>query len=1051
MAEATDPKQRLAAILAADVAGYSRLMQADERATIATLNEYRGLFRTEIETHGGRVVDMAGDSVLAVFDSAIGAVTAAVQIQGELAQRNEALPDDRRMAFRIGVNLGDIFEQTDGTVYGDGVNVAARLEAMASPGGINVSGSVFDSVRSKVGVSFDFLGEQDVKNIADPVRAYRVAKGDPQSPNEHARAPKRKWVAGLAAAIVLAIVAGGLWRSGVFNPPGADQSETPNTAINAQNEGDGATEHLPPTDKASVAVLPFQNLTTDPEHAFLADGLHENIIATLSQARSLFVPARFSTLQYKDANVDVKNVARTLGVAHVLEGSVQATDQRVRITMQLIDAESGGHVWAERYDRPLDDVFDLQDEITLEVVRALQVRLTEGDQALRWSGGTRSLDAWKRVERGLALIRRFTKADSIKARALLEEAVQIDPNYVLAWSYLSVANEQTYRYGWSDDPIFLERAEEYLAKALALNDELAAPYIPLAYLHRTRGRLKEGVAAAQKAVELDPNGSISRAALAEMLIVDGQIESALNSIDEAMRFSPVFPDWYMATKAHALLLAGAAVEAAELLEEYTRRVPSDPESIWQLPIAQARAGRLELAEHAIASLRQAEPTASIESFRQFASRVWPYRDPDILQGHIRVLRDLGLPEHPPHADADKPSIAVLPFENLSGDPEQDYFAKGISEELITALGRFPALRVAARGASFLLAGEAPVEVAQELSVGFVLEGSVRKSGNAIRIDARLASAEGNQIWAERFERDLTAANLFAIQDDITSRVSARIASGHGTMAEDILARRQMNRTDDLGAYECYLRSLRILDAPSPGIYAEGRDCLEAAVVADPKFVDGWYLLKYIYESEYLFGFNPRPQPLERALDAAQKVLALDPTHPKGLYGLATIYFMRQEISQFYDTANRALRVNPNDTETMYDLGWMIAYAGQWERGIALVDRAFELNPAIGSRIYIPKSIDKYRRSDFVGALAAAQRINMPDFWRDRFVTTIALAQLGRLDEARQSLDRMLELHPAFAEDPWGECRKWNWSDELITHILDGFRKAGLAIPPDPAE
>jgi adenylate cyclase len=320
-------KRRLAAILAADVAGYSRLMGDDERATIATLREYREVFRERIGANGGRVVDMAGDAVLAVFDSASGAVAAATETQGELAKRNEGLSDERRMVFRIGVNLGDIEEADDGTVYGDGVNVAARLEAMANPGGINVSGSVFDSVRSKSGLAFNFLGEQQVKNIADPVRAYRIGEGGKEMPSlASQRANRRKLAAGIVAAIVLVALGSVAWWLTV---------------------GEKVPQMVTAKDKPirpSIAVLPFTNMSDDVEQDYFADGISEDLITELSRFEGLLVIARTSTFRYKGQAVDIGEVATALGVRYVLEGGVRRIGDRVRITAQLIDVETGGHL-----------------------------------------------------------------------------------------------------------------------------------------------------------------------------------------------------------------------------------------------------------------------------------------------------------------------------------------------------------------------------------------------------------------------------------------------------------------------------------------------------------------------------------------------------------------------------------------------------------------------------------------------------------------------------------------------------------------------------------
>ena len=316
----TGLKQRLAAILAADAAGYSRLMAADERATVAALDAARAVFRRQIEANHGRVIDMAGDSVLAVFETATGAVTAALGVQQEIDASSSDVPDDRRMRFRIGVHLGDVIEKLDGSIYGDGVNIAARLEGLASPGGVMVSDAVQGAVRSKVSASFSDQGEQTVKNIAHPVRAFSVQAG------------------------------------GTAPSPAASSAGLPRER---------------PSEKPSIIVLPFTNMSGAPEQEFFADGLTEDILTDLSRFRELFVISRNTSFKYKGQAVDVKKVARELGVRYVVEGSVRKSGNRVRITVQLIEAESDHHIWAERYDRDLEDIFAIQDEVTSSIVATL--------------------------------------------------------------------------------------------------------------------------------------------------------------------------------------------------------------------------------------------------------------------------------------------------------------------------------------------------------------------------------------------------------------------------------------------------------------------------------------------------------------------------------------------------------------------------------------------------------------------------------------------------------------------------------------------------------
>jgi adenylate cyclase len=1041
--------RKLAAILSADVVGYSRLMQDDDAATVTTLQEYRAAIARVIERHKGRVVNAPGDNILAEFPSAIEAVECADEIQKVLQGRNLELPVERRMEFRIGVNLGDVIEEEDGTIYGDGVNIAARMEALAEAGGICISSKVLDEVEGKLDFGFDFLGEQPVKNIEKPVRVYRV-RGAASGGIEGGRAgiTSRRPTAIIAVAATAVVLVGGVlfWTLYPKAPPQEPELATEEVA------GEPATEATPlVSDKASVAVLPLDNLSTDPAHAFLADGLHENIISTLSQVQRLFVPARYSTLQYKDADADIAEVAHTLGVAHVLEGSVQVVGDRVRITTQLIETATGGHLWAERYDRPLDDVLALQDEISLAVVKALQVQLTEGAQAaLEWRGGTTSLEAWALCEEGLKHLLKFTKDDTRRARELWERAVTIDPNYGLALGRLGFADIFDYQYGWNTDPSVLARAKEYADKLISSDPDWYYGSLLMLDVATLHGDHEAAIKWGEQAVSLAPNGADPRAHLALTLTRAGQTERALSMIDAAMRLSPLYPDWYLVTKAEALMLAGATDEAADLFTEYDRRAPSNVDMVYMFPIALAKAGRVAEAKAAVERSRVSNPDFSIEAVRKFADGAWHYKDPAVLESHLEALRSIGVPEHPPRAGAKRPSIAVLPFENLSGDPEQDYFAQGFGIDLSTMLGRYPGFQVAARGAGTELTGADPRKVAAELNVNFVLGGSVRRAGDIVRMEAYLADASGRQLWAKQYDRDLTVENLFAIQDGIARDVIAEIATVNGVIIKTLLSDVATTRTTDLTAYQCVLRAGVFYNHVNESNHAEIRECLESAVAADPTYADAWAELAEVYYLEHLVGLNQRPNSLQRALDAGERALMIDPAHPRAIEAVAGAYFSLHELDRFFELAERALAQHVDNPGMLSSVGYQIAYAGQWERGISLLNRALELYPNHESWIFIPLSLDKYRQGDYEGALAYARRVGMSDYWRDAFVTTIALAQLGRLDKAKESLARMLDLNPAFAEDPRGDCRKLNWSEDLIDHILDGFAKAGLEIPPDPS-
>src|SRR5262249_17750655 len=383
--------RKLAAILSADVQGYSRLMGEDEEATIRTLTTYRAVIASHIEQHRGRVVDAPGDNLLAEFASVVDAVQCASTIQRDLKERNAALPEPRRMEFRIGINLGDVVVEGE-RLYGDGVNIAARLESLAEPGGICLSGTVYDQIETKVPLGYEYLGEQRVKNITKPVRVYRVAEpgSAPPTRTDHKKRPTYKRRAALAAVLVLVVGIASSVLLYLLRPPAAPIGVSSDKA-----------SVLPLPDKPSIVVLPFVNMSKDPDQEYFSDGLTEVLTGDLSKISSLFVIARNSAFTYKGKAVKVQDVGREMGVRYVLEGSVQKAAQRVRITTQLIEATTGYHLWSEQYDRPLQDLFALQDEIVQKIVTTLQLQLTLQEQGYIVRKTTNNLEAYDVFLRGL--------------------------------------------------------------------------------------------------------------------------------------------------------------------------------------------------------------------------------------------------------------------------------------------------------------------------------------------------------------------------------------------------------------------------------------------------------------------------------------------------------------------------------------------------------------------------------------------------------------------------------------------------------------------------
>ncbi len=434
-------QRKLTTIFSADVKGYSRLMGDDEAATIRTLTAFREIISASVEAHGGRVIDSPGDNLLAEFGSVVNAVESAAEIQKTLKEKNRDLPESRRMEFRIGVNVGDVVAEGE-RLYGDGVNIAARLEALAEGGGICISGAAYDQVRGKLALGFDFMGEQSVKNIAEPVRAYRVLTELEAAETKAALKPadnkRLRWIAWAALAVLVlggAAVWGIYFRPTRFEPASVERMAFP----------------LPK--KPSIAVLPFANLSGDPKQDYLADGISENIITALSQLPEMFVIARSSTFTYKGKAVKVQKVAEDLGVRYVLEGSVQKTGDKVRIHAQLIDALKGHHLWSGRYDREAKDVFALQDDITRNVVTSLEVKLTEGEIARIRRAQTTNAEAYRYSRLGLKFMRRVTKEDMVEAQRLYEKAVSLDPNYSYGWVLLGYTHYFAAKRGWGGGPV----------------------------------------------------------------------------------------------------------------------------------------------------------------------------------------------------------------------------------------------------------------------------------------------------------------------------------------------------------------------------------------------------------------------------------------------------------------------------------------------------------------------------------------------------------------------------------------------------------------------
>ncbi|MFQ5971028.1 MAG: adenylate/guanylate cyclase domain-containing protein, partial [Alphaproteobacteria bacterium] len=543
----------------------------------------------------GRVFGSAGDSVIAEFASPVEAVRCALEIQQEVKTRNAELAEDRRMQFRIGVNLGDVVAEGD-NLYGDGVNVAARLEEMCEAGEVCISGKVHEEVAGKIEGDFRDAGEHHVKNIARPVRIWRWSPKAPAGERSHR--------------------AGGLLK-------------------------ESKTLALP--DKPSIAVLPFGSMSADPELEFFADGMTEEIITALSRVPDLFVIARNSTFAYKGRAVGVPRVAEELGVRCVLEGSVRAAGQKVRVTAQLIEGATGHHLWAERYDGDLSDIFEVQDDITRNIVMALQIKLTYGELARLWEGQTNNLRAWEKMVEGRRLFNQMIWTDILNARRLFEEAVALDPSYGGALIQLGLTHWWEARYVLeSDVEEALARAEKVIDRLLDLGRESGAHYLR-GYVAFIRRQHDEAIVEIERAVALSPSDSWIIAVLGQVYIFAGQAEKGTEALTRAMRLSPYYPDWYPYNLVLAYAWTGdrdKEQEAIDMAKAYIGRLPSEPYGYTNLAIVQAFYGRDAEAAATIGSLRARFPGFGAKNLR----RSELYKDAENLDRVLMVLSAAGLPE-----------------------------------------------------------------------------------------------------------------------------------------------------------------------------------------------------------------------------------------------------------------------------------------------------------------------------------------------------------------------------------------------------------------------
>ncbi len=654
-----DHKRRLVAILAADVAGYSRLMAIDESATVASLDQAREVFRQSIEANQGRVIDMAGDSVLAAFETVAGAVTAALAVQSARSDDLKDVPEKQQLMFRIGIHLGDVIEKSDGTVYGDGVNVAARLESLCLPGGVSVSHTVYDTVRDRIAVRFDDGGEHEVKNIARPVHAYHALLTDGEinrdstNANKSSQRTKGLWLSGLSASILLGL------SLLMWTKPWETKIEPADMTKMAFA--------LPV--KPSIAVLAFENMSDSAAQEYFSDGMSEDIITDLSKLSGLFVVARNSSFTYKGKSVKIRQIAEELGVRYVLEGSVRRVDDQVRINAQLIDAITGGHLWADRYDGTTADVFELQDRITAAIVQELAVTLLPGEQEALADNNTDVPAAHDAFLIGWAHMLHSRSLDAHKqAKVAFEKAVALDPQYPQAWGALAELYYLASARGYLE-PLGFEKRGGYELLKKALTRPTVQAYRALSFQLFAERRWDEIPAVLDSMEKLEPNTPFALYFRSGLSARNGDIESAIKEAVLGLRMDPAHPG-LLGTLGRRYIQASQYENATEQLEA-SISIEEDSYYLPDLVAAYALAGRVtearEVAKRLLASRKEAGHLMTI--IGSFPSNAWPHAD---YRDHLREgLRLAGIPDR-----ATLKGLNLLPEYRVSGAEIRERFTKG---------------------------------------------------------------------------------------------------------------------------------------------------------------------------------------------------------------------------------------------------------------------------------------------------------------------------------------------------------------------------------------
>jgi adenylate cyclase len=890
----------------------------------------------------------------------------------------------------------------------------------------------------------------------------------------------------------------GLRKAGMKIPePGAEQqisSQPP--VMSAHEAGSVLSGAARPTSQAGadsgaaraaegfwVAVLPFKYKGDASHLDSLADGLVEGIITGFSRFSYMRVISRGSSARFVSESADVREVGKELGARYVLEGNLRQADTRLRLTVQLLDSSTGAHLWAETYDRAFQPnaVFDLQDELVPKVVSTaagVQGVLPRNISESLRNRKAADLTPYEAVLRSFAYLNRISTDEHLAAREALELAVERAPNYAPAWSNLSIMFREEYCQDFNSRPAPLDRAEAAARRAVAIAPSDSLGFLALASVQFLRHDFSAFRSSAEHAVAVNPIDGYAMAYVGFMLAYSGDWERGCALCRQARSLNPHHPSWYWFADVFDAFRQGNYREALDVLAKVN--MPNFWRSNLALAASYGHLGKLEAARATVRKLLAIKPNFAAIA-RTECEKWW---QPELVEQLLNGLRKAGLeipesgasaksppvslpkPETQPSGSSSSASrvaaadsgssqalaqslwVAVLPFRSSSGDADLEALADGLTEDVAAGMSSFPYLQVVAHSSAMAYKSRtADVRtLARELGARFVVGGSVRRRGRALRVSVELLdAATGTQLWAESYDREISDSGSFQIQDDLTDRIVATVADGCGVLVRTMAAPLRERPVEELSVSELVLRFSAYEQQLNADEHARLRAGFERALEREPNHADGWALLSSLYSGEYIHRLNPRERPMERAREAAWHAVNLDPACQAGWSALAIVYFFGRDFDAFRPAAERAISLNPRSGGTCAHMALLLAYSGDWERGVALAGRMMDLNPHHPGWYYFPLLLDHFRKGEYEAAIEVGKKINMPQFHWTQLDTAAAAGMLGRQAEARAAVESLRKYRPIFLDlnNVREDREKWFPDKELLDRFMQGLQKAGL--------